>query len=479
MTSAEWLILAPWLVLAGAALALSLLGAFVRRHGLLGAVAALALLLSLLAVPHAADVAPRAVTPLFNVDGHALFWLTLLLSAALAVVALAYGDPVARTDPPGQFHALILLATLGAAVLVAASHFTALVLGLALLTLPLAALIAHSQGPEALDAGIKYLLLAGLALAFALFGVALIHAATGSLTFSALAGGPLSEPLAPLPAVGLALVLAGLAFHLSLVPFHLWTPDVYAGAPPAVTAFLATVPRCAALAGLLRLLQTSDALATPSVMAALTLMALATLLAGHLLALLERNLVRLLAYSSIAQAGYLLVPLVAGGAAGGEAAAVYALAYGVMALAAFGAVSQLEAGSAGRRLEDCAGLAWRRPLLALLLATAMLALAGLPPTLGFIGRFYLFAAALEGDLSLLLVALLVASALGLYVHLRVIAVLFAHPAMGESERRAGTVAHAWPGWLVLCLLTGLILVPGLYPDPVIGWVRAFATAPMP
>lgn len=479
MTGSDWLILAPWLVLAGAALALSLLGAFVRSHGWLGAAAALGLLLSLLAVPHAADVAPRTVTPLFNVDDHALLWLKLLLAAALVVVALAHGDPAARTDPPGQFHALILLAAFGAAVLVAASHFAALVLGLALLTLPLAALVAHPQGHGALDAGIKYLLLAGLALAFVVFGVALIHAATGSLAFSALAGGPLSEPLAPLSAAGLVLVLAGLAFHLSLVPFHLWTSDVYTGAPPTVAALLATVARYAALAGLLRLLEASDAMTTPSVMAALTLVALATLLAGHLLALLERDLVRLLAYSSIAQAGYLLVPLVAGGTAGAEAAGVYAVAYGVMVLLAFGTVAQLEANSVGRRLEDCAGLAWRRPLPALLLATALLALAGLPPTLGFVGRYYLFAVAFEADLSLLLVALLITGALGLYVHLRVIAVLLDDAAQGKSTEGGGVAAHGWPGWVMLCLLAGALVALGLYPDPVIAWVRAFAVAPMP
>lgn len=479
MTGTDWLALAPWAVLAGAAPALSLLGAFVRSRWLHGGSAALALVLSLLALPYAADVAPHAVTPLVSIDGHALLWLALLLAAALAVVALAHGDLAVRAESPGQFHALLLLATFGAAVLVAASHFTTLVLGLALLVMPLAALIAHpTQGRAALDVGVKYLLLAGLALAFVLFGVALIHVAAGGLTFTVLAGGPLSEPLAPLPAVGLVLVLAGLAFQLSLVPFHLWTPDVYAGVRPPVAAFIATVARCAALAVLLRLLTTSDALATPSLTAALTLMALATMLAGNLLALLERDLVRLLAYSSIAHGGYLLVPLVAGGDTGAEAAAVYALTYGVTALTAFGVVTQLEAGDSGhgRRLEDYRGLAWRRPLPALLLAAALLALAGLPPTLGFVGRFYLFTAAFEADLALLSIALLVASALGLYVYLRVVAVLFAEAASAEPERRAGTAAHTWPGRIVLGALLGLILVLGLYPDPVIAWVRAFALA---
>ncbi len=286
MTEADGLALAPWLILAGAAPALALLGAFVRSRWLLGGAAALALLLSLLTIPYAADVAPRAVTPLVTVDGHALFWLALLLLAALVVIALVYDDRVGRADAPGPFHALLLLATAGAAVLVLASHFAALVLGLAFVMLPLAGLVAHPrQGQGALEAGIKYLLLAGLALAFVLLGVALIQAAAGALTFAALAGGSLSEPLAPLPAVGLVLVLAGLAFQISLVPFHLWTPDVYAGARPPVAAFIATVARFGALAVLLRLLAATDALATPSLAAALTLMALATMLTGNLLAL--------------------------------------------------------------------------------------------------------------------------------------------------------------------------------------------------
>jgi NADH-quinone oxidoreductase subunit N len=255
---------------------------------------------------------------------------------------------------------------------------------------------------------------------------------------------------------------------------------VYAGAPPTVAALLATVARCAALAGLLRLLEMSDALATPAVTVALTLMALATLLAGHLLALLERDLVRLLAYSSIAQAGYLAVPLVAGGTLGLETAAVYALVHGAMVLLAFGVVTQLEAdGDNGHRLEDCRGLMWRRPLPALLLATALVALAGLPPTLGFLGRYYLFAAAFEADLSLLLVALLVAGALGLYVHLRVIAVLLADGASDQPELGKGVAAQVWPVWLALGLLAGGLVALGLYPDPAIAWVRAFAAAPLP
>ncbi len=478
---AEWSALAPWLVLVGAALTLSLLGAFVRSPGLLGGCAAAALLLALLlAFPHAAEMAPRAVTPLVSIDGHALFWLMLVLVAALAVIALAHAELKARAEPPGQFHALVLLVTLGAAVLVAASHFVALLLGLALLAPPLVALIAHPQGPGALDAAVKYLLLAGLALAFVLFGVALIHAATGTLTFSALAGGPLSEPLAPLPAVGLVLVLAGLAFHLSLVPFHLWTADVYAGAPSAVAALLATVVRCAVLAVLLRLLAASDALATPSLSVALTLMALATMLVGNLLALLERDVVRLLAYSSIAHAGYLTTALVAGSAAGTEAVAVYALAHGAMMLIAFGVVTQRAAGGDdGRRLEDYRGLVWRRPLLALQFALALLALAGLPPTLGFVGRFHLFTAAFEAGLSLLLMGLLVASALGLYVYLRVIAVLFGEAATAESQRRTGVAAHTWPGRVVSGALLGLVLGFGLYPGPVIAWLRAFALVAVP
>lgn len=477
MTAADWLGLTPWIVLTAAAVLVMLTIAFHRSHRLTAALSALGLAIALASIPFAAVTAPRTVTPLFAVDGFSLFFTALILLAALAVVALSY-DYLAGLDGQGEeLYLLVLIATLGAAVLAGSIHYATLLLGLETLSVALFALTAYPVFWERpLEAGVKYLILAGVSAAILLFGIALLYASTGALDFNALPDAVKETPPGIYPAAGLLLVVVGLAFKLSLAPFHLWTPDVYEGAPPPVTAFLATVSKGAALALLLRYLLATDAHGMTRVMDGLVLLGVVTMLAGNLLALRQSNVKRLLAYSSMSHMGYLVVPLVAGGELALETAGYYLAAYFLMNLAAFGAVTLLEAenAAASHELADYRGLLWRRPWLASVLAVSLFALAGMPLTVGFIAKFYLFAAGLDGGLWLLLAALIAGSALGLFYYLRVIVYL-----IGKPQPAPAPVKTSWPGHATLAAVLVLLILFGVYPAPLVSWVRASVVAVLP
>ena len=308
-------------------------------------------------------------------------------------------------------------------------------------------------------------MLSGVASTTILFGMALVYGETGSMTFTdALAGD------GGLLRVGQGMILAGLAFKLSLVPFHMWTPDVYQGAPAPVTGFVATVSKGAVAALLLRYVAATDVLALEALFVGLSIIAVVSMVAGNVLALLQDNLKRLLAYSSIAHMGYLLIAVLAVASAAGpqmaaETGMVYIVGYFAMTLAAFGVMTALSADEDAENLTDYEGLFWRRPVLAAVLTAAALSLAGIPLTVGFIAKFYLFAAGVEGGLWLLVWALVIGSAIGVYYYLRIV--------FGMTKRAgAGTdSAPSWWGAATVAVLGLAILVMGVYPTPLIDATR--------
>jgi NADH-quinone oxidoreductase subunit N len=461
ITSTDLLALLPLEVLAAAAVAAMLAIAFRRAHGPVFAIAVAGLVAALAAIPVAAGVAPRPVTPLLLVDGYGLAFTALALAAGLAVACLCRDFFPVRTDQPEELYLLLLTALLGAGVLAVARHFAAFFLGLETLSVSLFGLIAYPyKDLRALEAGIKYLVLSGAASGLLVFGMALVYAETGILDFGGLAATPDS-----LPAVcGAILILAAVAFKLSLVPFHLWTADVYQGAPAPVTAFLATVAKGAVFVLLLRYTAAGGLAKAPALSGVLTLLAMASMLAGNLLALRQTNLKRLLAYSSIAHMGYLLIVLVAGAKLGGafaaEALLFYLAAYFATTLAAFGVITVLSppVGEA-EYVDDYTGLFRTRPWLAGVMAAALLSLAGIPLTAGFIGKFYLFVAGGQGELWALLGTLIIGSGLGLYYYLRVVAAMVRES--GADVKAGAPVPLA--GNVVLAVLLALLLGLGIYP----------------
>ncbi|ADJ28759.1 NADH-quinone oxidoreductase subunit N [Nitrosococcus watsonii] len=479
MTSTDFIALSPLIMITLAPLVLALAIAIHRQHRFTMMLTLTLLTLCLIMLPLAASVAPHRVSSLFILDQYALFYMGLIFAAALAVTLLAYHYLKELADQQEEFYVLLLLATLGAAALTASNHFASLLLGLEILSVALFALLAYPRRCQpSLEAGVKYLIVSGTSSAVLLFGMALIYAGLGSMEFERL--GAISNSSKSTDDVfflaGLALIIAGLGFKVSFVPFHLWTPDVYQGAPAPITAFLATVSKGAVFALLLRLFVQVDGPQHHALMVLFSAISVATILAGNLLALLQTNIKRILAYSSIAHLGYLLVALLAGGNLGVEAVTFYWVAYFIMNLGAFGVVTVLSSAAQEKQhLEDYRGLFWHRPGLAGIFTFMLLSLAGIPLTVGFIGKFYIFAVGVEATLWFLLFTMVIGSILGLFYYLRIIIALYQTPTIAK-EALAAPSALPLPlmGNLTLILLVLLLIWWGIYPDPLMRMLHAVA-----
>ncbi len=473
MNSLDFLALSPLIALAGSAVIILVVAALYRSHLLTVGLTVLGLLAALFLLWPADTVAPRQVTPILLIDGYALFYMGLLFIASLVVVVLASGYLAARGSRPEEFYVLVLLATLGAATLVASSHFASFFIGLEVLSVSLYALIAYLRWRrEGIEGGLKYLVLAGVSSAFLLFGMALIYADQGTMSFGQLAtllAG--SRALSILLPVGLAMIVIGVGFKLALVPFHMWAPDVYEGATAPATAFLATVSKGGMFALLLRFFRGTDFQAHGVLLIILIILSIASILTGNVLALLQNNLKRVLAYSSIAHLGYLLVALMAGGTLGVTAATFYLTTYFAANLGALGVITVLsgeehDADTPG----DYRGLFWRRPWAAAVLTVALLSLAGLPLTAGFVGKFYLVTAGISVALWLPSIVLVVGSAIGLYYYLRIVVAMYLPPA-AEGEVRPVTSRLSTAGGVVLGALLLVLLWLGVYPAPLLAVIQ--------
>ncbi|WP_312226431.1 NADH-quinone oxidoreductase subunit NuoN [Stutzerimonas nitrititolerans] len=479
-TQQHFIALLPLLITGATAIAVMLAIAWQRNHGLSFVVTSVGLTLALLSIVPALRVAPLDVTPLLRLDAFAYFYSAVVLVATLACVTLAHaylGEKAGADGFPGNREELYLLMTLSAAgglVLVSAQHLAGFFIGLELLSVPVYGLVAYAFfNKRSLEAGIKYTVLSAAASAFLLFGMALLYAESGSLSFSGLGASLAAQGSSLLVQAGIGMMLIGLGFKLSLAPFHLWTPDVYEGAPAPVATFLATVSKVAVFAVLLRLYQLSPATSGGWLNDALSLIAIASILIGNLLALNQSNLKRLLGYSSIAHFGYLLVALIASKGLAVEAIGVYLVTYVLTTLGAFGVITLMSSPFQGRdadALYEYRGLFWRRPYLTAVLTVMMLSLAGIPLTAGFIGKFYVIASGVESQLWWLLGALIIGSAVGLFYYLRVMVTLYlVEPGMRRHDAPINWGQRA--GGVMLLAIAVLAFFLGVYPQPLLELVQ--------
>ena len=484
MSGVVWTALLPWMATAGLALVLLVVIAFFRRHGAAFWVSLIGLVWVAATLPMAAREAPVRIGDVLLVDRFALLYAGLLVAATFAVVLLGRRFWDRRLAEPeaeaGELYVLLVTSLLGGMVLVAATHLVTFFLGLETLSVGLYTLIAYRrQGERSTEAGLKYLILAGASSAFMLFGMALLYAALGTMGLEEMvarttgAGGGAHGLDSVLALGGLALVLVGIGFKLALVPFHLWTPDVYEGAPAPVTAFVATVSKGAVFGLLLRWSATAGVAWGHPLLVMLAPVAVASMIAGNLLALFQENLKRLLAYSSIAHLGYALVALLALPAAGGvaaEAVTFYLAAYFVTILGAFGIVAALsDEGGEAETIDHVRGLFWRRPWLAALLTAMLLSLAGIPLTAGFVAKFYAAAAAVQGARWVLVLVLALTSAIGLFYYLRVVVAMFS--SADETAPPTTLPAVAPAAGLALVALAALLVWLGTWPAPIIDWIQ--------
>ena len=460
--------LLPLLVLAATPLAVMIAIALRRHHGTAAALSASGQAAALAAAWRGLEAAAGAGETLLIADAFSHYYWVLLLAASLAVTLLGYGFWRTSGERAEEFYLLVPVATLGSAVLVSSTHLAALFLGLEILSVSLFGLVAYERGRAAsLEAGLKYLVLSSAASAFLLFGMALVYAETGAMEFRQIASATVGRPI--LLVAGAALMVAGLGFKLSLVPFHLWTPDVYQGAPAPVSAFIATVSKGGVLGLLVRFFAQGGAGDLPGALALVSVIALASMWVGNLLALLQSNLKRLLAYSSIAHLGYTLVALVVGGPAGAEAATFYLTAYVATILAAFAVVTLLStAPREAEWLEGYRGLFWRRPLVGAALTAALLSLAGIPLTAGFLGKLLVITAGVSALLWTLVLSVAITSTIGLYYYLRVMIAIYSPAEEGEGAPR---VAAAPLAAVALAVAVAAILWLGVYPAAVLDAVR--------
>ncbi len=478
MTSADFLALLPLLVTALSSLIVLLITAFRRNHLLVAVVTSLGLMGALMTLPVASQVAPRHVTPLLLVDAYAIFYSGLLLAAGLAVTGLSYGYLEKRAGQHEEFYVLLLLATLGAITLAAATHFASFFLGLELLSVSLYVLIAYVRTDKRpIEAGIKYMILSGASSSFLLFGMALVYFHVGTMEFARMAVALDDHVDVPYPfLVGLVLILTGVGFKLAVVPFHMWASDVYEGAPAPVTAFVATVSKGAVMALFVRYWLIVDGARYESLWLVLSLIAGGSMCVGNLLALWQENVKRILAYSSIAHLGYLFVAILASGTMVVEAVTFYLVAYFIATLGAFGIVTVLSRSDGdAAAMHDYRGLYWRRPGLGGVLTVMLLSLAGIPLTAGFMGKFYIITVGVQSALWVLLILLVLNSVIGLFYYLRIIVWMSTVPAEAQPRVIAIPVPDvSWTEHVVLAMLTILLVWLGLYPSPFIRMIQSLS-----
>lgn len=405
--------------------------------------------------------------PAFNhmvvLDNFALFF-HLVVGYAAALVVLVSVDYLPRAGvESGEYYGLVLFATAGMLLLVSAADLIVVFLALELMSLSLYVLAGlFRQRREAGEASMKYFLLGVFASAFLLYGIALLYGAAGSTRVDRVAAAAAAGPRDPLVLLGLGLVLVGFGFKISSVPFHMWAPDVYQGAPTSITAFIATGSKAAAFAALLRVLLTGLRPAQPDAATLLWALAALTMTVGNIVALVQSNLKRLLAYSSIAHVGYMLVGVVAGGPAGAGAVLFYLLAYTFTTAGAFGVVALCHrAGEEAVEIRDYAGLARRHPGLALGLTVFLLSLIGIPPLAGFVGKVYLFGAAVQAGYVGLAVLAGLNSAVAAYYYLRVVVSMYMEEPVGAGASSAGSLA----GSLALAVALAGVVLLGVAPAP--------------
>ena len=417
--------------------------AVVCALGFAGAIVAAALLFS-----HSAD-GHGVIADVIQRDRLGALTAIIIAGAGLLAIGTSYSEPMAD-DHIAEYYALLAWAGAGMVFLASASTLLTLFLGLEWFSISLYILCAIDRDlAGSLEAGLKYLIIGGFGSAMLLFGSALVYGATGQLEFGEIARVVQAQDLSgdALLVAGLALLIGGLGFKASAAPFHMWTPDVYEGAPTPVTAFMSAATKTVALVVTLRILVTAFPQEARLWTVTIAVIACASLAVGNLAALVQTGLKRMLAYSSISHAGFMLIAVASDNALGGRALLYYLIPYSAMSVGAFAVVAARERElNRPVTLDNLAGFGWERPLLGISMMTFMLGFAGFPLTGGFVGKFYVFAAAYEHGWIWLVIVGLAATAVSLYYYLGVIRAMYMRPA---EELQLAPVGGSPPRELVL------------------------------
>ena len=376
----------------------------------------------------------------FLSDPFAKFMKVLALIGSITALVMTVGHARSAQIDRFEFPVLLVLATLGMLLMISANDLISLYLSLELQSLALYVVAAINRDSiRSTEAGLKYFVLGALSSGMLLYGMSLIYGFTGHTGFTEIAAALTAEGRSLGLIFGLVFVLAGLAFKISAVPFHMWTPDVYEGAPTPVTAFFAAAPKVAAMAILVRIVINAFEPVVADWQQIIVFISIASMLLGSFAAIGQKNIKRLMAYSSIGHMGYALVGLAAGSMAGVRGVLLYMLIYMVMTLGTFACILAMrrKEGENVENVDDLAGLSQTNPFMATVLTVLMFSLAGIPPMAGFFGKYFVFMAAIEAQLYALAIIGVLASVVGAYYYLRVIKVMWFDDAKGEFARTAG------------------------------------------
>ena len=465
--------LAPELILVITAILVMAFDMFVDDKRVMGYVSLLGLAVAAVVCAGLLGRPPQAIQNMAVSDGYSLILnLIFITTAALSIlVALSYLSD--KGMQRGEYYTLLLFSTAGMMLMGAATDLIIVFLGLEIMSIALYVLAAFNRRQLAsAESGMKYFVLGSFASAFFLYGVALIYGATGSTNLAAIGDWFTTNPASlndPLALVGLGLLLVGFAFKVAAVPFHWWTPDVYHGAPTSVTAFMSVGAKAAGFAALMRVLMVSFGdLFTPDWQVIVGILAILTMTVGNIAALAQQDVKRMLAYSSIAHAGYIFIGVAAGTMMGVTGVLFYLMAYAFMNIGAFAVITVLERRHAiGSAITDYAGLAARQPLLALVMAFFMFSLTGIPPFIGFWGKLYVFGAAVDQGLVWLAVIGVVNSAISAFYYLAVVVQMYmrSHVETEQGKVEPAPINLHWPVGVMLTVAGVVTLLLGLWPTP--------------
>ncbi len=456
----------PEIIITLSAVITLLLAAFGRRESvgaLTGAVALTGAGLAMIFTCTLWDGSASIFNNLYTIDNFGTFFKGLALIVSLLVTLLSLRYAERENIIKGEYYSLLLFGVLGMMIMVSSTNFITIFIGLEVMSIAVYVLCGLLSGnPRSVEASLKYFLLGAFATAFLLYGMALIYATTGSLDIREIADYVASGNFKPTPMfmIGLAMLIVGFGFKTASVPFHMWTPDVYQGAPTSITAYMATGIKAAAFGAFLRVFYTAFLPFLGEWSSILWLIAVATMTLGNITALVQDDVKRMLAYSSIAHAGYILIAFVIGDQFSSSSILFYVLVYTFMNIGAFTVVILL--GQKDREntgIESYAGLAGRHPLIALSMAIFLLSLAGIPPLAGFMGKFYVLSAAIKAKYYWLAVIGVLNSVVAVYYYLRVIMTMYFRAPSGELHRPDFSPAYS----IVIIISLWALFHMGLFP----------------
>jgi len=464
--------LIPELIILCTALLVLLLDLVIKEKNFLGHLSLFGVIITLLFALSPTTTFGSFFSSMLIIDRFVIFFDLLFLLAASITILLSIHYLSIEENVHGEYYTLLLLATLGMMLMVKAADLVIVFLGIETLSLSIYILAGYLRSEaKSNESAMKYFLLGAFSTAFLLYGIALIYGVTGSTNLSVIAAAIRETSLLqnPLLLVAMGLILIGFGFKVSMVPFHMWTPDVYEGAPTSITAFMAVGVKAAAFSSFLRVFLSSFPELRPTWTELLWVLAVLTMTVGNVIAISQDNIKRMLAYSSIAHAGYLLVGMIAGGELGISSMLYYLLAYTLMNLGAFGIVIAFGTKTDENVLiKDYAGMGFKYPVLAFCMSVFMFSLAGIPPLAGFVGKFYIFSSAIKAGYLWLTIIGVLNSLISVYYYLRITVLMY----MREPEKEVILSLSNPALWAALIVTTFFTIQMGVFPNAYMELARA-------